>query len=220
MSYSLFVHILSIPLDLDQMRMWWIRINSVGKIELLTEEIFSRQFSLALLNSAFLTFTITMKILSSSKMKWKRKEDVKLLIFVRNTAYLISCQEFRFQRRKQVKTWATSIHKLKNSLNLINDGVSVARQKLFLYVMCCAIWYYLYNLKNVKNTHGGVLISVKLQVLACNFTKVNNPPWVFLTFFKLYKWYQIAQRTTYFMCNWQLNVFSNYTIGFKCVKLV
>ena len=28
------------------------------------------------------------------------------------------------------------------------------------YVMRCAIWYYLYNLKNVKNTHGGVLILV------------------------------------------------------------
>ena len=29
-------------------------------------------------------------------------------------------------------------------------------------VMRCAIWYYLYNLKNVKNTHGEVLILVKL----------------------------------------------------------
>ena len=45
--------------------------------------------------------------------------------------------------------------------------------------------------KNVKNTHGGVLLLVKLQ------TKINTPPWVFLTFFKLYKWYQIAQRITY-----------------------
>ena len=36
-----------------------------------------------------------------------------------------------------------------------------------------AIWYHLYNLKNVKNTHA----------LACNFTKINTPPWVFLTFF-------------------------------------
>ena len=26
------------------------------------------------------------------------------------------------------------------------------------YVMRCAIWYHLYCLKNVKNTHGGVLI--------------------------------------------------------------
>ena len=30
-------------------------------------------------------------------------------------------------------------------------------------VVRCAIWYHLYNLKNVKNTHGGVLILVKLQ---------------------------------------------------------
>ena len=30
-------------------------------------------------------------------------------------------------------------------------------------VMRCAIWYHLYNLKNVKNTHGGVLILAKLQ---------------------------------------------------------
>ena len=53
-----------------------------------------------------------------------------------------------------------------------------------LYVMRCAIWWHLYNFKNVKNTHGGVLILVKLQ--ASGFT-----------FFKLYKLYQIAQRITY-----------------------
>ena len=38
-----------------------------------------------------------------------------------------------------------------------------------LYEMLCAIWYHLYNLKNVKNTHGGVLLLV---------TKSNTPPWV------------------------------------------
>ena len=27
-----------------------------------------------------------------------------------------------------------------------------------IYVLFCAIWYYLYNLKNVKNAHGGVLL--------------------------------------------------------------
>ena len=35
-----------------------------------------------------------------------------------------------------------------------------------IYVMRCAIWYHLRNLKNVKNTHGGVLILVKLQAEA------------------------------------------------------
>ena len=29
-----------------------------------------------------------------------------------------------------------------------------------------------------------------------NFTKSNKPPWVFFTFLKLHKWFQIAQHTT------------------------
>ena len=53
-----------------------------------------------------------------------------------------------------------------------------------IYVMRWAIWYHLHILKSVKNTHGGVLILV-------------TPPWVFFMFFKLSKWYQIAQRITY-----------------------
>ena len=58
-----------------------------------------------------------------------------------------------------------------------------------IFVMLCAIWYQLYNLKNVKNTHGEVLLFVKLQAF-------NTPLWEFSTFFKLYKWYQIEQRIT------------------------
>ena len=47
---------------------------------------------------------------------------------------------------------------------------------LWIYVMFCAIWYHLYNLKNVKKTHGGVLLLVKLQVKAklLNVTHVLN----------------------------------------------
>ena len=63
--------------------------------------------------------------------------------------------------------------------------------------MLCAIWYHLRNLKSIKNTHGGVLLLVKLQPKVCNFTKSNTPPWLLFTFFKLYKWYQIAQSITY-----------------------
>ena len=37
----------------------------------------------------------------------------------------------------------------------------------------------LHNFKNVKDTHGRVLLLVKLQASKCNFTKSNNPPWVF-----------------------------------------
>ena len=47
--------------------------------------------------------------------------------------------------------------------------------------------------KKVKNTHEGILLLVKLQNLACNFTKSSTPPWMVFTFLKLYKWHQITQ---------------------------
>ena len=56
-----------------------------------------------------------------------------------------------------------------------------------IYVVLCAIWYHSYNLKNLKNTHRGVLILVKLQAEGCNFSKSDTPRWVFFTLFKLYK---------------------------------
>ena len=56
-------------------------------------------------------------------------------------------------------------------------------------VMHCAIWYHLYDLKNVKNTHGKKIRS-----------KSTTPPWVFFIFFKFYKWYQLVQRITYIEC--------------------
>ena len=62
-----------------------------------------------------------------------------------------------------------------------------------------AIWYHLFNLKNAKDSHGGVLLLVKLQAKACNFTKSNTPQWGFITFFEFYKWYQNVQRT-----KWQI----------------
>ena len=60
------------------------------------------------------------------------------------------------------------------------------------------IWYRMYNFKNVKNSHGGVLLLVKLQAETCNFTKSNTPPWMFFTFFKLCIWYSIPQSVAYF----------------------
>ena len=49
-------------------------------------------------------------------------------------------------------------------------------------------------LKNVKNSHGGVLLLIKLLALACNITYSNTPPREFFMFLKFYKWYQIAKR--------------------------
>ena len=56
---------------------------------------------------------------------------------------------------------------------------------IVLYVMRCAIWYHLCNLKTWKHPWRSVTFS--------NFTKSNTPPWVFFAFFKLHISYQIAQ---------------------------
>ena len=61
-------------------------------------------------------------------------------------------------------------------MKIMNYDWLIHHLMILQYVVRCAIWYYLHNLENVKNTHGGVLISVKLQALACNFTKINIPP--------------------------------------------
>ena len=52
----------------------------------------------------------------------------------------------------------------------------------------CAIRHHLYNFLKKYPWR-----SVTLSKVA---TKSNTHPWVFFTFFKLYKWYQIAQSIT------------------------
>ena len=48
-----------------------------------------------------------------------------------------------------------------------------------------------------REIHPWRSITFSNRLVACNFTKSNTPPWVFFTFFKLYKWYQITQNITY-----------------------
>ena len=63
-------------------------------------------------------------------------------------------------------------------------------QSLFLI---CTFDLVIHNTsKNVDRIHFNI------KECFSNFTKINTPKWVFFMFFKLYKWYQIAQRITYF----------------------
>ena len=64
-----------------------------------------------------------------------------------------------------------------NAIKLVKSYWSIR------YMMLCTICYHLHNFKNVRNTHRGVLLLVKLQASAT---------------FKLYKLYQIiAQNVIY-----------------------
>ena len=79
----------------------------------------------------------------------------------------------------------------------------VARIHAFINQICdalCDLVIFLQFKKRGKDPWRSVNFS-KTAGLACNFAKINTPPWVFSTFFKLYKCYQNAQRTTYEVCH-------------------
>ena len=67
---------------------------------------------------------------------------------------------------KILKTWKTRFYNAYNFTESKTPPWLLVEMLIFpytlTYVMFCAIWCYLYNLKNVKNTHGGVLLIVTL----------------------------------------------------------
>ena len=74
-----------------------------------------------------------------------------------------------------------TLNRTDNAINkkatLHNILVICSITSTYMYGVRCAIWCYLCNLKNVKNIHGGVLVSVKLQAekhpsRSVNFSKV------------------------------------------------
>ena len=75
----------------------------------------------------------------------------------------------------------------------------------FSYLMLCAIWYHFCNFKQCEKHPWRSVTFIKVAG-DCNTPKWNTPPWVFFTFFKLYKWYQIAQTVSYiqllFITSW------------------
>ena len=62
-----------------------------------------------------------------------------------------------------IKIWIVKVY-------LIHDyGRMITKYNVYFIVMLCETCYHFYNLKNVKNTNGGVLLFVKLQTEASNF---------------------------------------------------
>ena len=60
-------------------------------------------------------------------------------------------------------------------------GVCLRLWCICIYEMLCAIWYHLYNFKNVKNTHGGMLILVKLQAKVFKCSNLYYPTVIKIT---------------------------------------
>ena len=93
------------------------------------------------------------------------KIQLSSLVLPRNTVFLYkNFENFRIHNFAYIWIFFEGVVFLWLSLNAPTKE----------YVVHCTIWYYLYNLKNVKNTHASVLRLVKKQTLAWNFTKSNT----------------------------------------------
>ena len=82
------------------------------------------------------------------------------------------------------------------------------------YVILCAIWYHLYNFKNVKNTHGGVLLLVKCRVQLANLLKVTLLHGCFARFKNVFIVRMAPNRAKCLIWNIQREIFT--TISFFC----
>ena len=94
----------------------------------------------------------------------------------------------------------------KTNFSQDNEGTQhaiwVKWKRLILYVMLCVIWYQLCNLKNVKNTHEGELLLVKLQASAC------SKPAALLKACVTFQWTPGTKWLMFLMMQYLVNIFS------------
>ena len=86
---------------------------------------------------------------------------------------------------------------------------------LFLFLFCFVFCEE--NILNLRITFKTLTCTFIPSLLkACDFSKSNTPPWVFFTFLKLYKCYQIAQRITIFVRFAKLRFRIDENVQVKC----
>ena len=59
-----------------------------------------------------------------------------------------------------------SLYRYEEFILIVEINIQASKYIGKIFVIFCAIWYHLYILRNKKNTHGGVLLFVKLQAVA------------------------------------------------------
>ena len=94
--------------------------------------------------------------------------------------------------------WIKILHFLDYNFIILSANYFCSGNIRLRYVVHCAIWYHLNNLKTWKAPMEECYLyrSFRLKP-ASNFTKSNTLPWVLFTFFKLYIYYQVVQRISY-----------------------
>ena len=96
--------------------------------------------------------------------------------------YHYNLQRFHLVLMTPSKTSPPDVFLRKGVLKMGSKITGEHRCQSVISINCFSCWY--------------ILEAKIFQPKVCNFTKSNTHLWVFFTFFKLCKWYQIAQRIT------------------------
>ena len=133
-------------------------------------------------------------------------------IIVVASIFLVSCDRLKaiFEQRNLKLSWWPHLHYYL-LVCYIKDVVKLSN--ILGYMWCFAQFGTICIIQKTRKKHGGVLLLVKLlafSLLSYNFTKSDTPPSFFFTFFKLCKWYHIAQHITY--------VFLAFSFDFRCMS--
>ena len=100
------------------------------------------------------------------------------------TRILIYIYNKKEKKRTYRKIFKSALEKQKTILSNTHsnhDSNKTYRLSIIISLLNILHVYVYNNGNNISNNYE-----------ACNFTKSNTLPWVFFTFFKLYKWYQKA----------------------------
>ena len=81
-----------------------------------------------------------------------------------------SCSSEKKERIQIIETYEIIVNCTR--INMIVLGLVSILRFLFPYVVRCAIWYRLYNLKNVRKTRRGVL-KLYAETISSSFLKLN-----------------------------------------------
>ena len=107
----------------------------------------------------FRKFVILPKLNHSFLKSLKTNPEVidQLYFFFSYSKLLKKLSMTKHKSSQTNRTFSTDFHSVFTKIIL---GTYVL---IILYVILFAIWYHLHNLKNAKNTHGEVILFVKLQ---------------------------------------------------------
>ena len=103
---------------------------------------------------------------------------------------MYNCRKFSDWVKKWAKT--SKLYSLVRRTALDKKMTELGTKFIRWIIFALAISEYFENHKALKSKSAYIVMRCAIWLLPCNLAKSKTPPWMFSTFFKLYKWDQAA----------------------------